>query len=160
MSFSAEVMASSAENGSIIHLDAPILPDKADVSNMTIIRTGTGAILEDQFFLNTVVARVVSGIFVWTALLITGHQVSLSHGPIPRKLQSLQHQEVLSSGASKLSPGFAVVPPPPCYRTESSSLFPFAPSTAVIKQISGSYLFSPRPHQRSAFQGRKVRFLI
>uniref|UniRef100_A0A3B5KRJ8 Transmembrane protein 184a n=1 Tax=Takifugu rubripes TaxID=31033 RepID=A0A3B5KRJ8_TAKRU len=69
------VMASSAENGSIIHLDAPILPDKSDVSNMTIIRTGTGAILEDQFFLNTVVARMVSGIFVWTALLITGHQI-------------------------------------------------------------------------------------
>lgn len=77
MSFSAKVMASSAENGSIVHLDAPILPDKSDVSNMTIIRTGTGAILEDQFFLNTVVARVVSGIFVWAALLITGHQVSL-----------------------------------------------------------------------------------
>lgn len=81
MSLSAEVMASSAENGSIVHLDAPILPDKSDVSNMTIIRTGTGAILEDQFFLNTVVARVVSGIFVWTALLITGHQVSLSRPP-------------------------------------------------------------------------------
>lgn len=119
MSFPAEVMASSAENGSIIHLDAPILPDKSDVSNMTIIRTGTGAIIEDQFFLNTVVARVVSGIFVWTALLITGHQVSLSHGlqtsmfrnrPIPRRRQSLRHQAVLSNGASKLSPGSAAVP--------------------------------------------------
>lgn len=78
ISNSAEDMATPAENISIIHLDAPILPDKADVSNMTIIRTGNGSIIEDQFFLNTVVARVVSGIFVWTALLITCHQVSFS----------------------------------------------------------------------------------
>lgn len=118
MSVSAQVMASSAENGSIIHLDAPILPDKSDVSNMTIIRTGTGEILEDQFFLNTVVARVVSGIFVWTALLITGHQVSLSHGlqtwdvskwPDPEEA-SIIAASMLSNGASKLSPGSAVVP--------------------------------------------------
>lgn len=118
-SFPAEVMASSAENGSIVHLDAPILPDKSDVSNMTIIRTGTGAIIEDEFFLNTVLARVVSGVFVWAALFITCHQVSLPHGlqtrrfgksPIPGKLKSLQHQAVLSSGASKLRPGSAVVP--------------------------------------------------
>lgn len=77
MSISAEVMSSPVENVSIIHLDAPILPDKADVSNMTIIRTANGTIIEDHFFLNTVVARGVSGIFVFTALLITCHQVSL-----------------------------------------------------------------------------------
>lgn len=78
MNISAEVMDASAENVSIIHLDAPILPDNSDLSNMTIIRTGNGTIT-DQLFLNTVAARVVSGIFVWTALLITCHQVSLSH---------------------------------------------------------------------------------
>lgn len=114
MSFSAEVMASPAENGSIIHLDAPILPDKSDVSNMTIIRTGTGAILEDQFFLNTVVARVVSGIFVWTALLITGHQVSLQTWDVSKwadpEEASIIAASMLSNGASKLSPGSAVVP--------------------------------------------------
>lgn len=76
MNLSKVDMASTAENISIVHLDAPILPDKADVSNMTIIRTGNGSIIEDQFFLNTVVARGVSGIFVWAALLITCHQVS------------------------------------------------------------------------------------
>lgn len=79
MSVSTNDMASPAENTSIIHLDAPILPDKADVSNMTIIRTGNGSIIQDQFFLSTVIARGVSGVFVWTALLITCHQVSLSH---------------------------------------------------------------------------------
>lgn len=79
MSISPEDMASPSENITVIQLDAPILPDKADVSNMTIIRTGNGSIIEDQFFLNSVVARGVSGIFVWTALLITCHQVRLSH---------------------------------------------------------------------------------
>lgn len=76
MNISAEVMDAPAENVSIIHLDAPILPDNSDVSNMTIIRTANGTLI-DQFFLNTVAARAVSGIFVWTALLITCHQVSL-----------------------------------------------------------------------------------
>lgn len=82
MSISTNDMASPAENISIIHLDAPILPDKADMSNMTIIRTANGSIIEDQFFLNSVIARGVSGVFVWTALLITCHQVSLPT-PIP-----------------------------------------------------------------------------
>lgn len=77
MSISAKDMASPAENISIIHLVAPILPDKADVSNMTIIRTGNGSIIQDQLFLNTALARGVSGICVWLALLITCHQVSL-----------------------------------------------------------------------------------
>lgn len=90
MSISAENMAAPAENISIIHLNAPILPDKADVSNMTIIRTGNGSIIEDQFFLNTVAARAVSGIFVWTALLITCHQVSLSCQFLTRPLGNTQ----------------------------------------------------------------------
>lgn len=78
MNISAADMASLPENISIIHLDAPILPVKPDVSNMTILRTANGSI-ENQFFLNTRIAQAVSGIFVWTALLITCHQVSLSH---------------------------------------------------------------------------------
>ena len=87
---SAEDMASPTSNISIVHLDAPILPDKAVVSNMTIIRTGNGSIIEDQFFLNTVAARGVSGIFVWTALLITCHQVSPSHHFLTRILRNNQ----------------------------------------------------------------------
>lgn len=87
MNISAEDMASYAENISIVHLDAPILPDKADVSNMTILRTGNGSIIEDQLFLNTLFAQGVSGIFVFTALLITCHQVSLSHRFLTRTFQ-------------------------------------------------------------------------
>lgn len=79
MNITSENMASSAENNSVVHLDAPILPDKSDISNMTIIRTGNGSIIEDGMFLNTVIAQVLSGIFVWSALLITCHQVSLHH---------------------------------------------------------------------------------
>lgn len=35
--------------------------------------------MEDQMFLNTMTAQAISGIFVWSALLITCHQVSLDH---------------------------------------------------------------------------------
>lgn len=76
MNISVADMDASLENTSIVHLSAPIIPDRADVSNMTIIRTGNGTILQDQIFLNTMTARALSGIFVWSALLITCHQVS------------------------------------------------------------------------------------
>lgn len=66
----------SAGNISIVHVDGPSLLDKSDISNVTIIRSGNGS-LEDQMFLNTVTAQVLSGIFVWSALLITCHQVRL-----------------------------------------------------------------------------------
>lgn len=79
MNISFEDMDSSAENNSIVHLAAPILPDKSDISNMTIIRTSNGSIIEDQMFLNTMAAQGLSGIFVWSALLITCHQVSTCH---------------------------------------------------------------------------------
>lgn len=69
-------MDTSTANYSIVHLDAPILPDMSDISNVTIIRTGNGSIIEDHMFLNTVAAQALSGIFVWSALLITCHQVS------------------------------------------------------------------------------------
>lgn len=81
MNSSLEDMGQSAENSSIVHLDAPILPDKSDISNMTIIRTGNGSEIEDWLFLNTVTAQALSGIFVWSALLITCHQVSLCYFP-------------------------------------------------------------------------------
>ncbi|KAM9784919.1 transmembrane protein 184A [Syngnathus acus] len=75
MSVSVADMDASLENTSIVHLSAPILPDRTDVSNMTIIRMANGTILEDQLFLNTMTARALSGIFVWSALLITCHQI-------------------------------------------------------------------------------------
>uniref|UniRef100_A0A3Q2PM27 Transmembrane protein 184a n=1 Tax=Fundulus heteroclitus TaxID=8078 RepID=A0A3Q2PM27_FUNHE len=64
------VMDSSSENNSIVHLDEPILPD-----NMTIIRTRNGSLQEGQMFLNTTSAQALSGIFVFSALLITCHQI-------------------------------------------------------------------------------------
>nr|XP_061838008.1 transmembrane protein 184A-like [Nerophis lumbriciformis] len=70
-----EDMDLALENTSIVHLTAPILPDTADISNMTILRTGNGTIVHDQMFLNTLPARGLSGIFVWSALLITCHQI-------------------------------------------------------------------------------------
>ncbi|KAK5855898.1 hypothetical protein PBY51_007532 [Eleginops maclovinus] len=74
MNISLEKMDLSTENNSIIHLDAPIIPDGSDVSNMTIIQTGNGTI-EHQMFLNTTAAQALTGIFVWSALLITCHQI-------------------------------------------------------------------------------------
>ncbi|XP_019722023.1 transmembrane protein 184A isoform X2 [Hippocampus comes] len=75
MNISVADMDASLENTSIVHLSAPIIPDRTDVSNMTIIRTANGTILQDQIFLNTMTARALSGIFVWSALLITCHQI-------------------------------------------------------------------------------------
>lgn len=76
MNASFQGMNSTSENDSIVHLPAPIFPEKSGISNMTIIQTSNGSIIEDQIFLNTVAAQGLSGIFVWSALLITCHQVS------------------------------------------------------------------------------------
>lgn len=74
MNLSSEDMASLTENNSSA-LDA----SKSGMSNMTIIVSGNGAIIQNGMFLNTVAAQVLSGIFVWSALLITCHQVSMHH---------------------------------------------------------------------------------
>lgn len=114
MNISNQDMGSSAENNSIVHLAAPILPDKSDISNMTIIRTRNGSIIEDQMFLNTMAAQALSGIFVWSALLITCHQVSWCHFTEVldftiskytslKKLKSLHHKALVSNMASKRS---------------------------------------------------------
>lgn len=55
---------------------------------MTIIRTSNGSLREDYMFLNTLAAQALSGIFVWSALLMTCHQVSLF---------PLNHQEYLEN---------------------------------------------------------------
>ncbi|XP_051904971.1 transmembrane protein 184A [Hippocampus zosterae] len=75
MNISVADMDASLENTSIVHLSAPIIPDRTDMSNLTLIRTANGTILQDQIFLNTMTARGLSGIFVWSALLITCHQI-------------------------------------------------------------------------------------
>ncbi|XP_037332546.2 transmembrane protein 184A [Pungitius pungitius] len=75
MNISLESTHPSADNDTMVHLAAPILPVKADPSNMTIIETSNGTIVEDQMFLNTLAAQALSGIFVWAALLLTCHQI-------------------------------------------------------------------------------------
>lgn len=69
-------MDPSNENVSMVHLDAPIFPERSAMSNLTIIQTSNGSLIEsDGMFLNTAAAQALSGIFVWSALLITCHQV-------------------------------------------------------------------------------------
>lgn len=77
MNLSTAAIDSLAGNDSIVHLDAPILPDNTDLPNVTIIQTGNGNIT-NQMFLNTMAAQAISGICVWSALLMTCHQVSVS----------------------------------------------------------------------------------
>ncbi len=52
------------------------------MSNMTVIRSSNGTVVvgDDQLFLNTPTAQALSGIFVWSALLITCHQVGSFRG--------------------------------------------------------------------------------
>ncbi|XP_023685750.1 transmembrane protein 184A-like isoform X1 [Paramormyrops kingsleyae] len=56
---------------------AHMLPNVTDMKNMTFVLSGNGSIVEDQIFLNTVAAQALSGVFVWSALLITCHQIYL-----------------------------------------------------------------------------------
>lgn len=54
-----------------------MLSNITDMSNMTVIRSnnGTEVVGDDRIFLNTATAQALSGIFVWSALIITCHQV-------------------------------------------------------------------------------------
>uniref|UniRef100_A0A4W4DN37 Transmembrane protein 184a n=2 Tax=Electrophorus electricus TaxID=8005 RepID=A0A4W4DN37_ELEEL len=52
-----------------------LLPNISTMANMTVVISKNGTPVEDQIFLNTVAAQALSGIFVWSALLITCHQI-------------------------------------------------------------------------------------
>lgn len=54
-----------------------LMSNMTDMSNLTVIRTGnrTEIVGNDKIFLNTAIAQALSGVFVWSALLITCHQV-------------------------------------------------------------------------------------
>ncbi|XP_016414983.1 transmembrane protein 184A-like isoform X1 [Sinocyclocheilus rhinocerous] len=56
-----------------------VLSNITSMSNMTVIRSsnGTEVVGDDQIFLNTPTAQALSGIFVWSALIITCHQIYL-----------------------------------------------------------------------------------
>lgn len=49
--------------------------NSTDISNATLLRSGNTSITGDRLFLNTAAAQGLSGIFVWSALLLTCHQV-------------------------------------------------------------------------------------
>lgn len=134
MNISTRDMDSSVENSSMVHLDAPILPDKSDISNMTIIRTENQSIQTDQMFLSTVAAQALSGIFVWSALLITCHQVSLF-------LSSHKSHISVRNAASKHNRlGGVVGEIEPCQRTETSSYFYDCYLNCSIRSDTLSYL--------------------
>lgn len=52
------------------------LLNKTAIQNMTVLHSGNRTLRADELFLNTTFAQALSGIFVWSALLITCHQVS------------------------------------------------------------------------------------
>ncbi|MFT7798811.1 transmembrane protein 184A-like isoform X2 [Arapaima gigas] len=52
-----------------------VLPNVTENKNVTIVRSGNGTAVENELFLNTTAAQALSGIFVWSALLITCHQI-------------------------------------------------------------------------------------
>ncbi|KAA0705458.1 Transmembrane protein 184A [Triplophysa tibetana] len=65
-------------NDSASPLSYPMLmSNMTDISNLTVIRTGnrTEIVGNDKIFLNTAIAQALSGVFVWSALLITCHQI-------------------------------------------------------------------------------------
>lgn len=53
-----------------------LLSNISNRPNLTVVVSENGTLVEDEIFLNTVTAQALSGIFVWSALLITCHQVS------------------------------------------------------------------------------------
>lgn len=69
-------------DNSVPLLSFSMLSNITDMSNMTMIRSsnGTEVVGDDQLFLNTPTAQVLSGIFVWSALIITCHQVGSFRG--------------------------------------------------------------------------------
>ena len=83
MNMSSEVMNTtlldSVNNTEALLRSSSIVPDMNDKSNMTLITSENGTIIQHEIFLNTTAAQALSGIFVWSALLITCHQVSLNY---------------------------------------------------------------------------------
>ncbi|XP_059414546.1 transmembrane protein 184A-like [Carassius carassius] len=66
-------------NNSVPLSSYSVLSNITGMSNITVIRSsnGTEVVGDDQLFLNTRTAQALSGIFVWSALFITCHQIYL-----------------------------------------------------------------------------------
>ncbi|KAI5622714.1 transmembrane protein 184A, partial [Silurus asotus] len=65
----SESSKSSSDSRSLLLSNISYMP------NMTVVISENGTLVEDEIFLNTVTAQALSGIFVWSALLITCHQI-------------------------------------------------------------------------------------
>ncbi|KPP74860.1 transmembrane protein 184A-like [Scleropages formosus] len=52
-----------------------VIPNAMETKNVTIVRSANGSIREDDLFLNTTAAKALSGIFAWSAALITCFQI-------------------------------------------------------------------------------------
>ncbi|XP_030646549.1 transmembrane protein 184A [Chanos chanos] len=78
-----EIVNSTLLMDSVNKADDSVLPSSSSsllsnmthLSNMTVVRSRNGNLTGDQIFLNTTTAQALSGIFVWSALLITCHQI-------------------------------------------------------------------------------------
>uniref|UniRef100_A0A8C1F3L7 Transmembrane protein 184a n=2 Tax=Cyprinus carpio carpio TaxID=630221 RepID=A0A8C1F3L7_CYPCA len=66
-------------NNSVPLSSYSVLSNITGMSNITVIRSsnGTQVVEDDKLFLNTRIAQALSGIFVWSALIITCHQIYL-----------------------------------------------------------------------------------
>uniref|UniRef100_A0A8C2HCS3 Transmembrane protein 184A-like n=1 Tax=Cyprinus carpio TaxID=7962 RepID=A0A8C2HCS3_CYPCA len=66
-------------NNSVPLSSYSVLSNITGMSNITVIRSsnGTQVVEDDKLFLNTRTAQALSGIFVWSALIITCHQIYL-----------------------------------------------------------------------------------
>lgn len=72
--------ASSDKNMDNVPLPSySLLSNNTDFLNKTVIRSanGTEVVADDQIFLSTATAQALSGIFVWSALILTCHQIYL-----------------------------------------------------------------------------------
>uniref|UniRef100_A0A8C4SG50 Transmembrane protein 184a n=1 Tax=Erpetoichthys calabaricus TaxID=27687 RepID=A0A8C4SG50_ERPCA len=78
----------SQENLNIIHMDMEVnISDRSlssqlslnsngrEITNATLLRSGNSTIDGQTLFLNTPLAQGLSGVFVWSALLLTCHQI-------------------------------------------------------------------------------------
>ncbi|XP_060799070.1 transmembrane protein 184A [Neoarius graeffei] len=67
--------SSNSTSDSASRSSSLLLSNFSNRSNMTVVISENGTLVEDEIFLTTVAARALSGIFVWSALLITCHQI-------------------------------------------------------------------------------------
>ncbi|XP_041085994.1 transmembrane protein 184B-like [Polyodon spathula] len=72
------LIANSSAAKVLSDVSSPLSPpfsNYTDLSNATLLRSGNASVSGDRLFLNTAAAQGLSGVFVWSALLLTCHQI-------------------------------------------------------------------------------------